>query len=202
MNRGPVGLTVFTFIIGSFAIYLGLGIMNVGGNVSDIGGAFGTELAALGGLWTALGAVLVLLGILSFPMGLGIAALKEWGRKNGVYVVFFIAGVCVVAGFMVAYFDLMASIIYFVLTVLALICGQMLREKKTLFEFGGGTRRSSEPASTYREVRQAQEKVLIRQSDAARVQHKSMVKCTRCGTVNEADKSHCKMCANKLTGVY
>ena len=43
MNRGPVGLTIFTFIIGIIAIYLGMGIMNVGDNVSDLGGAFGNN---------------------------------------------------------------------------------------------------------------------------------------------------------------
>ena len=98
-----------------------------------------------------------------------------------------------------AYFDLMASIIYFVVTVLALVCGQMLREKKTLFELGAGTRKISQPAATYREVKRAQQKVVIRQSrDAPRVQHTAMVKCARCGTMNEADKTHCKMCANEL----
>ena len=126
MKRGLTGLTIFTIIIGIIAIYLGMGIVSMGDDVSGTGGAFSNELSALGGLWTALGAVLILLGVLSFPMALGFMGMKEWGRKNSLLIVFFIAGVCVVAGFIVAYLDFMESIIYFVVTVLALICGQMV----------------------------------------------------------------------------
>ncbi len=198
MKRGLTGLTIFTFIIGILAIYLGLGIMNSGGDVSNTGGAFSNELSTLGGLWTALGAALALLGILSFPMGLGFATMKEWGRKNGVFIVFFIAGVCVIAGFLVAYLDFMASIIYFVVTVLALICGQSLREKKTLFELGTGTRKLS-ASPTHRDVKRVEQNVVMRQSrDAPIVERKQMVKCARCNTVNDSDRTHCKMCAQEL----
>ncbi|MCK5024188.1 MAG: hypothetical protein KAR56_01065 [Thermoplasmata archaeon] len=199
MKRGLTGLTIFTFIIGIFAIYLGLGIMDVGDIVSGTGGAFGNELAALGGLWTSLGAVLTFLGILCFPMALGFATMKEWGRQNSVHAVFLIAGISVIAGFLVAYLDFMDSIIYFVLTVLALICGQLLREKKNLFEIGYGSRKRTEPIPTYREMKHVQHNVTIRQSkDTVKVQHKPMVKCGRCGTMNDSDRTHCKMCANKL----
>jgi len=198
MKRGLAGLLVFVLIVGVFAIYLGMEIVSIGDEVSDTGGAFGNEMAALGGLWTVMGMVLAFLGILCFPLGLGIGMLKEWGRKNGVYTVFFIAAICVVAGMLIAYFDIMESIIYFVLTVLAIICGQMLREKKTLFELGAGSRRM-EAAPTYREVRHVQQKVVIRESKGAVITEKAPpVKCSRCGTVNESDRTHCKMCAREL----
>ena len=199
MKQGLTSITIFVFIIGIFAIYLGLGIMDFGGIVSGTGGAFGTELAALGGLWTTLGVVLTFLGILCFPMALGFATMKEWGRQNGVHAVFLIAGISVIAGFLVAYLDIMDSIIYFVLTVLAIICGQLLREKKNLFEIGFGTRKSSGPIPTHREVKHVQHNVVIRQSKyASKVEHRPMVKCRRCGTMNEPDKAHCKMCAKPL----
>jgi len=199
MKRGLTGLTIFTFIIGIFAIYLGLGIMNMGDDVSGTGGDFGSELAALGGLWFVLGAVLAFLGILAFPIGIGFATFKEWGRKNAVYIVFFIAGLCVVAGFIVAYLEFMESIVYFVLTGLALLCGQMLREKRTLFEIGYGTRKRSEPIPTHGEVRHVEKNVVMRYSkDSSRAQQKPMVKCGRCGTMNEPDKGSCKMCARPL----
>lgn len=175
--------------------------MNAGEDVSGTGGALGDELAALGGLWTIFGAILAFLGILCFPLGLGFATFKEWGRKNGVFIVFLISAFSVIAGLIVAYLEFMDSIIYFVLTVLAIICGQLLREKKSLFEIGYGTRKRSEPMPTHREVKYVQHNVVIRQSkDAPRVEHRPMVKCGRCGTMNEPDKEHCKMCANKLTG--
>ena len=195
MNRGLTGLTIFIIIIGILALYLGMGIVNTGDDVSIVGDEMGT----LSGLWTIFGGVLAFLGILCFPMGIGFATMKEWGRKNGTVAVFLIAAISVIAGFIVAYLDFMESIIYFVLTVLALICGQLLREKKSLFELGYGTRKSSEPMPTYREVRHVEQKVVIRQSkDAIKVEHKPMVKCARCGTRNEPDKIHCKMCAKPL----
>ena len=201
MKQGFAGLTIFMFIIGIFAIYLGLGIVNSGQDVSGTGGALGTELAALGGLWTIFGGVLAFFGILCFPMGLGFATMTEWGRKNGTFIVFLISAFSVIAGLLVAYLEFMDSIIYFVLTVLAIICGQLLREKKTLFELGYGTRKMSEPIPTYRETRHVDKKVVMRQSKyAPMVEHRPMVKCGRCGTMNEPDKAHCKMCANKLTG--
>lgn len=199
MKQGLTGITIFMFIIGIIAIYLGLGIVNTGEDVTDIGGAFGNEMAALGGLWTTLGVVLTFLGILCFPLGLGFGMFKEWGRQNGVHGVFLIAAISVIAGLLVAYLDFMGSIIYFVLTVLALICGQMLREKKILFEIGFGTRKRTEYIPTHREVRHVEHNVVIRQSkDAQKVEHRPMVKCGRCGTMNEADKGHCKMCAKPL----
>ena len=195
MKQGLTGITIFMFIIGIFAIYLGMGIMNAGDDVLILG----DELGALGGLWTIFGGVLAFLGILCFPMGLGFATMKEWGRKNGLVVVFLIAAICVIAGLLVAYLELMDSIIYFILTVLALICGQLLREKKTLFELGFATRKRTEPIPTYRETKHVEKKVVMRYSkDAANVQHKPMVKCERCGTMNESDKAHCKMCAKPL----
>ena len=199
MNRGLTGLTIFMLIIGIFAIYLGMGIVNAGEEVSGTGGALRDEMAALGGLWTIFGGVLAFLGILCFPMGLGFATMKEWGRKNGLVAVFLIAAISVIAGLIVAYLDFMESIIYFILTVLAIICGQLLREKKSLFELGYGTRKRSEPMPTYREVRHVEQKVIIRQSkDAPRVEHKPMVKCGRCGTMNDSNRAHCKMCAREL----
>ena len=199
MKRGPTGLTIFIFTIGIFAIYLGLGIMNMGDDVSDTGGTFGAEMAALGGLWTVLGMVLAILGVLIFPMGLGIVMVKEWGRKNGILIAFFIAGLCVIAGFIIAYYEFMESIIYFVLTGLALVCGQLLREQKAFFEMGTRTRRY-ESIPTHGEVRHAQHNVVMRYSaDAQKVEHKPMVKCGRCGTMNEPDKESCKMCARPLS---
>ena len=199
MKQGLTGITIFMFIIGIFAIYLGLGIVNAGEDVTDIGGAFGNEMAALGGLWTTLGVVLTFLGILCFPLGLGFVTMKEWGRQNGVHASFLIAAISVIAGFLVAYLDFIGSIIYFVLTVLAIICGQMLREKKSLFELGYATRKRTEAIPTHREIKHVQHNVTIRQSkDAPRVEHKPMIKCARCGTMNEPDKAHCKMCAKPL----
>lgn len=199
MKRGLAGLTIFMFIIGILAAYLGLGIIGTGNRVSGTGGAFGNELSVLGGLWSALGAVLALLGILCFPMGLGFITMREWGRKNGVFVVFLISAVSLVAGFLVAYFDIMGSIVYFILTVLAIICGQFLRERKTLFELGTGAHKGMGPAPTYREVRHVRQKVIMRQSrDAPRIEHRPMVKCERCGTMNDYDRTHCKMCGREL----
>ena len=207
MNRSLSGTAVLIFTIGILAIYLGMGIMDAGNDVSNTGGAFGNEMAAIGGMWTSLGAVLTLLGILSFPAALGFLGLKEWGRKNGVVIVFLISALSIVAGFITIYFDFMSCIIYFILTVLALICGQLLREKKDLFELGSGTIKRTEPTPTYREVRHVKHNVIIRQSkesalrqgsDHGRIQHGPMVKCSRCGTMNDADRTHCKMCANKL----
>ena len=201
MKRGLAGLVVFTMLIGVFALYLGMEIVSIGDEVSDTGGAVGNEMAALGGLWTAMGMVLAFLGILCFPLGLGIGMLKEWGRKNGVYMAFFIAAICVVAGMLIAYFDIMESIIYFVLTVLALICGQMLRERRNLYELGADSRRM-DAAPTFREVRHVEKKVVIRQSkDAVPMETAPPIKCSRCGTVNESNRERCKMCANTLTGV-
>ncbi len=198
MKQGLTGLTIFMLIIGIFAIYLGLGIVNTGEDVSGTGGALGTELAALGGLWTIFGGVLAFLGILCIPMGLGFATMKEWGRKNGIFIVFLISALSVIAGLLVAYLEFMDSIIYFVLTVLALVCGQLLREKKTLFELGFATRKK-EIIPTYRETKHVQHNVVVRQSkDTPRVEHRPMVKCERCGTMNEPDKAHCKMCAKPL----
>ncbi len=202
MKRELTGITIFIFIIGIFALYLGLGIVNSGQDVSGTGGALGDELGTLGGLWTVFGGTLAFFGILCFPMALGFATMKEWGRKNGTFIVFLISALSVIAGLLVAYLEFMDSIIYFVLTVLAIICGQLLREKKTLFELGYGTRKRSEPIPTYRETKHVEKKVVMRYSkDAAKVEHRPMVKCGRCGTMNEPDKIHCKMCANKITGV-
>ncbi|MBA3045391.1 MAG: hypothetical protein KKH41_01090 [Candidatus Thermoplasmatota archaeon] len=199
MKRELLNLTVFIFIIGIFAIYLGLGIVTTGQDFSDTGGAFGSEMSVLGGFWSLLGMVLTFLGILCFPMGLGVAAVREWGRKNGAVIIFLISALCLMAGLIVAYFDIMESIIYFVLTVLAIICMQLLREIRTLFELGTGSRKRYEAAPTYREIEHIQKKKAIRYAkDAPRYEKTQTVKCRRCGTVNVQSKTHCMMCGKEL----
>jgi rubrerythrin len=103
------------------------------------------------------------------------------------------------AGLIVAYLDLMASAIYFVLTVLALICMQLLREKRDLFQMGTGSRGGYEAALTYREVKHVQKRKAMRYAKGApSVEKTRTVKCQRCGSVNVGSKTHCMMCGKEL----
>ncbi len=198
MKRGIAGPMVLCIIVGISSIYLGFQIISIGDEVSQSGGMFQDTLDVLGGLWSIMGMVLVLLGVLCFPLGLGFSMMKEWGRKNGVYISFFIAAICTIAGFLVAYASLYDSIIYFVITVMAIILGQLFRERRGDFE-QGSARRKRESMPTYREVRHVEKRVIMhRPSRVTDNTSRNMQKCQRCSTVNDPDRTHCKMCGKPL----
>jgi uncharacterized membrane protein YhaH (DUF805 family) len=198
MRRDLLNLAIFTFVIGIFAIYLGMEISTAEQVFSDEGGDYESIMEVMGSFWSILGMVLAFLGLLCFPLGAGVAALKDWGRKNGIVILFLISGLATIAGLITAYRNLMDAIIYFALLVLALICMQLLREKRALFELGTGSRGDYEGATDYKEVDAPASKAVRYRMPASPHEKTRTVKCSRCGSVNVGDKTHCMMCGKEL----
>lgn len=198
MRRDLLNLAIFTFIIGIFAIYLGMEIAIAEQVFSDEGGDYESIMEVMGSFWSILGMVLAFLGLLCFPLGAGVAALKEWGRKNGIVILFLISGLATIAGLITAYRNLMDALIYFALVVLALICMQSLREKRTLFELGTGSMGNYEGATDYRETDAPVNKAIRYRMPASHYEKTRTVKCSRCSSVNAGNRTHCIMCGKEL----
>ena len=198
--RGVVLISILMLALGGYLIYSGAFQIYEGTFLESVEGAYEEVLAPLDMFWRILGIAYVLLGLLCFPLGGGLLAMKTWARKNSFMLLCLILIMGFTVGLISANYGLMASLPFFSIMILAAIMALHLRKPavKNAFEYHGqGKGIDFLETPNYREIKRRN--VVVRKPVQVRVTSES-VKCARCGSMNRGNRTTCKMCGRELEG--
>jgi hypothetical protein len=193
---GVVGVTAISLFLGGYLIYSGANTAMSGMELASTGGEFGVELATLGGFWRVFGILYLFLGVLCIIVSFGIISLKEWGRRNGVFIHSIIAALSIIMGMIVGFFDPIVSLPSFAVLAVSGVCAIYLRKSsvKSFYEFQGYER----PDIPARHVEVYSPTVIVREGALERESKPSnILRCGQCDTVN-MNVQFCKKCGTEL----
>ncbi len=193
---GVFGVTAIGLFLGGYLIYSGANTAIAGMELASTGGEFEDVLATLGGFWRVFGLLYLFLGVLCIVVSFGIISMKEWGRRNGVFIHSTIAALSLIMGMIVGFFDPIASLPSFAVVAVSGVCAIYLRKStvKASYEFQG----HGKPEATGRHVDVYSPNVIVRHG-AVRSESKpsKILKCPQCDTVN-MNVQFCKKCGTEL----
>ncbi len=112
---GIIWATVITFLVGIYIIYSGSNAVNAGYVISTAEGKYASIFAIFGTLWEFFGWLYMFLGLLCFVIGAGLLSLKEWARRNGVYMFWVIAILSFYHGVVLGFNDMTDGILPFMM---------------------------------------------------------------------------------------
>jgi len=115
LPRGVKWAAVITFLIGVYLIYSGSDAVNAGYVISTAEGKYASIFAIFGTLWEFFGWLYMFLGLLCFVIGAGLLFVKEWARRNGVYMFWVIAIMSFYHGVVLGFYDMADGILPFIM---------------------------------------------------------------------------------------
>ena len=129
LPRGVKWAAVITFIVGIYLIYSGANAVNTGYDISTAEGEYSSILATFGTLWEFFGWFYIFLGLLCFVTGAGLLLLKEWARRNGVYLFWVIAVMSFYHGVVLGIYDPVDGILPFMMLGISVAMAVKLRSQ-------------------------------------------------------------------------
>ena len=115
LPRGVKWAAVITFLVGIYLVHSGYTAMNTGYVISIAEGKYSSIFAVFGTLWEFFGWVYMFLGLLCFVIGAGLLFVKEWARRNGVYIFWVIAILSFYHGIVLGFYDIADGIPSFIM---------------------------------------------------------------------------------------